>query len=155
MAESTFISNFIVLPSEPFRKDAAANSDGGSITVCTRLIGGARMVNRNRSVTSTRHQAGITRLRAIEFPMGVFTSFATRQQMETRTFDEPTGAQRTETDDSAGNRPQGAAPPHQTGNWLSDTTASPALSQTRTHDKANQITDLTGPSGVIDPVYDP
>src|SRR5690606_11182863 len=55
---------------------------------------------------------------------------STRQQLETRSFDE-------------------------TGNWLSDTTTSPALNQTRAHNKANELTNLTGPSGVIDPVYDP
>ena len=41
----------------------------------------------------------------------------------------------------------------QTGNWSSFSTTSPSLSQTRTHNKANEITDLTNPGGVIDPVH--
>jgi RHS repeat-associated protein len=36
----------------------------------------------------------------------------------------------------------------ETGNWLSDYTTSPALSQTRTHNKANEIVTITAPAGV-------
>lgn len=55
---------------------------------------------------------------------------ATRQQQEDFTYDE-------------------------TGNWKGYQTASPVLVQTRTHNVANQILTLSGPSGVITPpVYD-
>jgi YD repeat-containing protein len=53
----------------------------------------------------------------------------TRQQQEIRSFDE-------------------------TGNWLTNHTASPTLTQARTHSKGNEIASLTGPSGVVAPAYD-
>ena len=43
----------------------------------------------------------------------------------------------------------------QTGNWLAYTAQSPALGQWREHDQANEITSITGPSGVVQPTYDP
>jgi RHS repeat-associated protein len=55
---------------------------------------------------------------------------ATRQQQELLTFDE-------------------------TGNWRGDHSQSPALSQSRTHDTANQITAISGPAGAVQPAYDP
>jgi RHS repeat-associated protein len=39
----------------------------------------------------------------------------------------------------------------QTGNWLTDYSSSPALTQSRTHNKANEIATLSGPSGVVTP----
>ena len=42
----------------------------------------------------------------------------------------------------------------QMGNWLSYYSQSPALSQTRAHNKANEITSLTNPTSVIQPAYD-
>ena len=57
-----------------------------------------------------------------------YTGITNLQQTEVRSFDE-------------------------TGNWLSDYTSSPSLSQSRAHNKANEITDLTGPAGVVDPVH--
>lgn len=42
----------------------------------------------------------------------------------------------------------------QTGNWTQFQTQSPSLVQSRTHDKANQVTSLTNPSSVIQPVFD-
>jgi hypothetical protein len=53
----------------------------------------------------------------------------TRQQQEIRSFDE-------------------------TGNWLTNSISSPFLNQTRTHNKANEIASLTGPSGVVSPTHD-
>jgi RHS repeat-associated protein len=55
---------------------------------------------------------------------------ANRQQQERFTFDE-------------------------TGNWTSENTQNPALAQTRTHNPANQITSISGPSGAVQPAYDP
>jgi RHS repeat-associated protein len=54
---------------------------------------------------------------------------ATRQQQEIRGFDE-------------------------TGNWLTNYVANPSLAQSRTHNKANEIASLSGPSGVTTPSYD-
>lgn len=42
----------------------------------------------------------------------------------------------------------------QTGNWLTDVSDNPNFSQSRTHNKANEIASLTGPTGVIQPGYD-
>lgn len=42
----------------------------------------------------------------------------------------------------------------QMGNWLSYYSQSPALSQTRAHNKANEITSITNPTSVIQPAYD-
>jgi RHS repeat-associated protein len=55
-----------------------------------------------------------------------YTGITNLQQTEVRSFDE-------------------------TGNWLSDYTTSPALSQTRTHNKANEIATI---SGLTAPVFD-
>lgn len=54
---------------------------------------------------------------------------ATRQQKEDFTYDE-------------------------TGNWPGYQSSSPALTQTRTHNKGNEITGITNPSSVVQPVYD-
>ena len=43
----------------------------------------------------------------------------------------------------------------QTGNWLAYTAQSPALGQWRAHNDANEITAITGPTGVVQPTYDP
>lgn len=44
----------------------------------------------------------------------------------------------------------------QVGNWLTYQTQTPSLSQTRTHNKGNEITAITNPAGVITPpTYDP
>jgi RHS repeat-associated protein len=42
----------------------------------------------------------------------------------------------------------------QTGNWLGDVSDNPNFTQSRTHDVKNQITSITGPTGVIQPDYD-
>ena len=52
-----------------------------------------------------------------------YTGITNLQQTEVRSFDE-------------------------TGNWLSDYTTSPALSQNRTHNKANEIATISAPAGV-------
>lgn len=57
-----------------------------------------------------------------------YTGITNLQQKEMRSFDE-------------------------TGNWLSDYTTSPALNQTRTHNKANETINLTGPTTVIGPMH--
>ncbi len=43
----------------------------------------------------------------------------------------------------------------ETGNWLRYQSYAPALVQDRAHNKANQITEITGPLGVVQPAYDP
>jgi RHS repeat-associated protein len=43
----------------------------------------------------------------------------------------------------------------ETGNWLQYVSNAPTLDQHRTHDKANQITSLSHPVGVVQPAYDP
>jgi RHS repeat-associated protein len=42
----------------------------------------------------------------------------------------------------------------ETGNWPGYQSSSPSLAQTRTHNKGNEITSITNPSGVVQPVYD-
>jgi RHS repeat-associated protein len=42
----------------------------------------------------------------------------------------------------------------ETGNWQKYDASSPSLNQQRTHNKANEITNLTGPTNVVDPTYD-
>ncbi|MCH1499542.1 MAG: RHS repeat-associated core domain-containing protein [Akkermansiaceae bacterium] len=42
----------------------------------------------------------------------------------------------------------------QMGNWLGYTSQSPSLTQTRTHNKDNEIASLTNPSGIVQPTYD-
>jgi RHS repeat-associated protein len=42
-----------------------------------------------------------------------------------------------------------------TGNWDSYSNTAPSNSQTRTNNKANEITQITNPSGNINPAYDP
>jgi len=76
-----------------------------------------------------RHERGNLTANSSPPPPYVGIDSGTRQQQEIRSFDE-------------------------TGNWLSDFTASPSLNQTRTHNKGNEIASLTGPSGVIAPAYD-
>ena len=42
----------------------------------------------------------------------------------------------------------------QTGNWLGDVSDTPTFTQSRTHNVSNQITSITGPTGVVQPAYD-
>ena len=42
----------------------------------------------------------------------------------------------------------------QTGNWLGDVSENPTFTQSRTHNVSNQITSITGPTGVVQPAYD-
>ncbi|MBK1880990.1 RHS repeat-associated core domain-containing protein [Luteolibacter pohnpeiensis] len=42
----------------------------------------------------------------------------------------------------------------QTGNWTAVTSLSPSLTQTRVHNTANEIQSVSGPSGVVQPIYD-
>jgi RHS repeat-associated protein len=58
------------------------------------------------------------------------TDPSTRQQMEVFTFDE-------------------------TGNWPGYFSQSPSLTQSRTHNPSNQITSISGPTGAVQPAYDP
>jgi RHS repeat-associated protein len=76
-----------------------------------------------------RHERGNLTANSSPPPPYIGIDSGTRQQQEIRSFDE-------------------------TGNWLSGFSASPSLNQTRTHNKANEIASLTGPSGVIAPAYD-
>ena len=43
----------------------------------------------------------------------------------------------------------------ETGNWPGYQSSSPSLAQTRTHNMGNEITAITNPSSVVQPVYDP
>jgi RHS repeat-associated protein len=42
----------------------------------------------------------------------------------------------------------------QTGNWLGDVSDNPNFTQSRAHNVKNRITSITGPTGVVQPVYD-
>lgn len=43
----------------------------------------------------------------------------------------------------------------ETGNWKQYQSYAPSLVQTREHNVANQITEITNPAGVVQPVFDP
>ncbi len=80
-----------------------------------------------------------------------YTGITNLQQTEIRSLDEPTGAPRRKTDQARRVGPKGEAKPNQTGNWLSNDTSSPALTQSRTHNKANEIATI---SGITAPTFD-